>query len=216
MRVLAILLIFLSGLANAQEPQLKGGLEAFINKNKIYPPYAKYNCLQGIIKVAFKVNAKGDVYAAEIADGMGIDLDEEALRLINMSSGKWIVPKTHDTASVLIVPVNFKLDGYGCERKTQAELSLAIQAYKNREELIDVIANFYRSKAKGESKAEDEQRILRIKEDLAIDDDYLDLRIEAGLKKIKQGDRQGACKEFNFVKSMGSDKANEPISKYCN
>lgn len=216
MRIIGIVLVLLSFYANAQEPQLKEGLETFVKKNTVYPPYSLHNCIQGTIKIAFNVNTKGEVYNAKIVDGLGIDLDDEALRLIKMSSGKWIVPLAYDTTAVLIVPVNFQLSGYGCERKTKADISLAIKSYKNEEELIGMVSNFYLVKEKGNVKAGDESRILRIKEDLGIDDDYLETRIEAGMKKYKQGDKQGACKEFNFVKSVGSSKADELISKYCN
>jgi TonB family protein len=200
----------------AQQPDLKQGLENFVKENTVYPSYSRRNCIQGTVKVAFKVNAKGDVSSARVESGYGIDLDEEALRLVRISSGKWIVPVGHDTTTLLIVPVNFVLSGYNCERVTKAEIARAIQSYKDREQLVDVITNYYRSKEKNNAKMEDEKRIVGLKNELGIDDDYLDNRVEAGVKKIKQGDKQGACKEFNFVKYMGSDKANEYLSKYCN
>ena len=50
---------------------------------------------------------------------------------------------------------------------------------------------------------------------MQIDEEYLDEKVERGQKKIKQGDLLGACEDFNFVKQMGSDKANEFIIKYC-
>jgi TonB family protein len=216
MRVIGILLILFSLSVKAQEPYLKEGLDDFVNKNTVYPPYSLHNCIQGTIKVAFKLNAKGDVHEAKVTDGLGIDLDEEALRLIKMSSGKWNVPQTHDTTTVLMVPVNFKLSGYGCEQKTNAQIALAIQAYKNEEEMVEVVRNFYQNKEKGNANADSEAKILRLKEDLGIDEAYLEQRIEVGMKKFKQGDQQGACKEFNFVKNMGYSKADELIAKYCN
>ena len=160
-------------------------------------------------------NNKGEVYFSKITSGIGTDLDTEALRLVRMSSGKWTVPNTHDTTSLLIVPVNFTLSGYDCNRKTKSEIALAIKAYKDDEELTNVITNYYQNIERGTAKAEDEVKILSIKNQLGIDDEYLEERIDAGLKKIKQGDRQGACEEFNFVKYMGSDKANALLDKYC-
>ncbi|MDQ7948619.1 MAG: energy transducer TonB [Pedobacter sp.] len=217
MRIIGILLLCFSLGANAQKPELKGGIANFVQQHTIYPDYSRYSCIQGTIKVAIKLNHQGEIYQQYIADGLGIDLDDEALRVIGMSSGKWTVPQTYDTTAVLLVPVNFKLSGYGCERKTKGEIALAIQAYKTRENLLEVIANYYTSLRNGTAKAEDEPKILRIKEDLGIDEDYLDSRIEAGMKKYKQGDRAGACKEFNFVRNMGStEKADALLAKYCN
>ena len=202
--------------AQAQEPKLKGDLAAFLKSNTIYPSYSLHNCLQGTVKVNFKLNAKGEVYQASIVEGIGTDLDDEALRLIKMTSGKWDVPSTHDTTSALIVPVKFTLDGYGCDRISKADMALAIRSYQNQEELFDVISNFYKSKEKGTAKPEDEARILLIKNELGIDEEYLQERINLAMKKYNQGDRQGACEEFNFVKYMGLDKANEFLAKYCN
>lgn len=199
----------------AQQPEIKGGIANFIQEHTIYPTYSLQNCIQGTVKIAFKVNDRGQVYTASVADGLGIDLDDEALRLVKLTSGKWSVPSSYDTTSVLIVPVNFKLTGYGCERKTSAEIGSAIESYKSQEELIALVTNYYKSKRNGTAKAEDEARINRIKADLNIDDDYLDSRIELGMKKYRQGDVEGACKEFNFVLNMGSSKADELLSKYC-
>ncbi|MNI76004.1 hypothetical protein D3C73_1322000 [compost metagenome] len=56
---------------------------------------------------------------------------------------------------------------------------------------------------------------MAIKSQLGIDDEYLDDRIKMGLKKIKQGDKQGACEDFLFVKYMGSKKADDYLVKYC-
>ena len=212
---LAAFLILFSLSVKAQQPELKGGLTAFVKNNTIYPSYSKSNCLQGIINVGFKLNTKGEVYYSLVTSGLGTDLDDEALRLIRLSSRKWTVPKTHDTTSLLVVPINFTLNGYDCDRVSKADIAFAIKVYKNEEELTKVVTNYYQNKEKGTAKLEDEARILLIKNQLGIDDEYLGERIDAGLKKIKQGDKQGACEDFNFVKYMGSDKANDWLTKYC-
>jgi hypothetical protein len=215
-RILPALLILISFSVKAQQPALKGGLPAFLKENTIYPAYSLQNCIQGVVKIGFKVNAKGDVFYTELINGIGADLDEEALRLIKLSNGKWEVPSTHDTTTLVIIPVNFTMNGYGCEKKTKAEIAFAIKAYQDNEALINFISNYYRNRETGIVKPEDEAKILKLKMDLGIDDTYLDQRIETALKKYKQGDKQGACKDFNFVKYMGSDKANDWLTKYCN
>lgn len=214
-KLAVIILSFISISAFAQQPEMKDGLPNFIKNNTIYPPYAKHNCIQGLVNVGFKLNAKGEVYYSAVTSGVGTDLDKEALRLVRMSSRKWSVPDTHDTTSLLIVPVNFTLTGYDCDRKSKAEIALAIKAYKDDEELTNVISNYFQNKEKGTFNPADEIKITQIKSQLGIDDEYLYERINAGLKKIEQGDKQGACEEFNFVKYMGSDKAKALIDKFC-
>ena len=211
----AFLLLF-SIATSAQEPQLEGGLSAFLKENTIYPLYSSQNCIQGTVNVGFKLNAKGQVYYAAITNGIGTDLDDEALRLIKLSSGKWNVPLNHDTLALVLIPMNFTLKDYDCERKDKGSIAMAIRAYKVETELINVILNFYRSKEKGTYNAAEEPKILKLKSELEIDDDYLDRRVAAGLKKLKQGDKQGACADFTFVKYMNSDKADALLAKHCN
>jgi TonB family protein len=212
--ITSFLLLF-SFSAQAQPPEMKGGLPNFFKSNIIYPNYSRQNCIQGAVDVGFKLNAKGEVYFSTINKGMGTDLDDEALRLIRLTSGKWIMPSTHDSLVLLVVKVNFSLQGFECVSKDKREIAQAIAAYRAEEELASVVINFYKNKEKGSFKAEDEAKILRIKNELEITDEYLANKIESGLKKIKQGDKQGACEDFNFVKYMGSDAANELLAKYC-
>lgn len=214
-KFVTIFFILISFGVKAQKPELKGGLDAFIKNNIVYPSYSLHNCIQGVINIGFKLNAKGEVYYAAVNKGLGVDLDEEALRLVRMSSKKWIVPSSHDTTSLLVVPVNFALSGYDCDQVSKADIALAIKAYKDQEALTNVVTNFYKNKELGTYKAEDEVTVQQIKTQLNIDDDYLDGVVKTGLKKIEQGDIQGACKDFIFVKYMGSNKANDLLLQYC-
>lgn len=216
MNILTVLLLLVSMSVEAQEPQLVGGFSSFLKDNTVYPPYSMQNCIQGTVDVGFKINKKGEVFYATVTKGIGTDLDDEALRLIKLSSGKWEVPSSHDTLSLILIPMSFSLKNYGCETKDKNTIAMAIRAYKAKTELTSVILNYYRNKEKGTHNAEDEPKILQLKDQLEIDDEFLESKISAGLKKLRQGDKKGACDDFNFVKYMGSDKANAHLSKYCN
>ena len=191
----------------------KDGFSNFLKDNTIYPKFSKQNCIQGIVDVRFKLNKKGNVYEAKISKGILGDLDDEALRLVKMSSGKWKIPIGYDTTTSILAPVNFKLSGFGCESKSNQEIQSAIQSYLAEEGLINTIINFYKNI--DSAKPGQETQIIGIKKQLGIDDEYLNSRIENGLKKIKQGDQQGACAEFLFVKNMGSGLADQYIDQYC-
>lgn len=189
-------------------------LENFLKEKTVYPAYSKYNCIQGKVEIAFKVNLQGEIYSSKINSGIGTDLDDEALRLIRLTSGKWKVTNAQDTSSVIIIPVNFVLDGYGCERKSAEDIKTAILAYQAGVAMENAVINFYKHKDKATEGQE--AKILAIKNQLGIDDEYLQERIKNGLKKIKQGDKQGACEDFNYVKNMGSNLADNQLKKYCN
>lgn len=214
-KVLAIVLLFF-GLSSVQaQPTIKGGLEAFINANIIYPAYSWQNCVQANINVSFKLNKLGEVYFSKVTRGPGIDLDKEALRLIRMSSGKWKVPADYDTSYVLVAPVNFTITGDNCTGIGFGEIQKAIEVYKANEGLTDAITNFYRNKALGKYNEAEEPRIIALKKELGYDDDWLASKVQEGEKKIKQKDYQGACEDFLFVKYMGSTLADELLERYC-
>ncbi len=211
-----IALLLLLGLNVKAQPTLKGGLESFVVNNKIYPQYSFQNCIDGTVTISFKLNKAGEVYFSKIQKGIGTDLDDEALRLIRLSSGKWIVSEDHDTTVSVVVPINFKLSGANCQNKSPKEIKQAIEIYKTNVGMTDAVLNFYRHKANGKFTADEEQRILALKASLGYDEEYMKMRINDGLKKLKQKDKQGACEDFMFVKNMGYDLADEQIAKYCN
>jgi len=216
MSKILLTLFLLMGLNVVAQPSLKGGLESFVMNNKIYPRYSLQNCIDGTVTISFKLNKAGEVYFSKIQKGIGTDLDDEALRLIRLSSGKWTVPADHDTTVSVVVPINFKLSGDDCRNKSQKDIKQAIEIYKTNVGMTDAVLNFYRHKATGKFTAEEERRIEALKASLGYDEAYMQMRINDGLKKLKQKDRQGACEDFMFVKNMGYDLADEQIAKYCN
>lgn len=213
-RGFAIILLFL-GLSVQAQPTIKGGLEAFVNANLIYPAYSWQNCIQGSINVSFKLNKRGEVYFSKVTKGPGVDLDKEALRLIRLSSGKWKIPADYDTTYVLIAPVNFTITGGNCSGISQAEMQKAIAVYQADQGQTDAILNFYRNKAIGKYNEAEEPRFIALKKELGYDDEWLLAKVKEGEKKLRQKDYQGACEDFLFVKYMGSSLADELLQKYC-
>lgn len=191
----------------------KGNFADFLREHTIYPAFSKANCIQGTVSISFKLDQQGKIYSSKVTKGILTDLDEEALRLVRLSSGKWKVPSGYDTTTAVIIPVNFRLEGYQCEGKSKSDMATAIRAYQSEEALINSVINFYKNI--DQAKPGQEVQFIAIKKQLGIDDDYLNSRIETGLKKIKQGDRQGACEDFFFVKNMGSNMADAYLAKYC-
>ncbi|MDN3587445.1 energy transducer TonB [Pedobacter aquatilis] len=216
MKKLIILCFLFSNIFASAQVQFKSGpsgFATFLKNNTIYPAFSKQNCIQGSVSISFKLDQNGKVYSSKITKGIISELDNEALRLVRLSSGKWQVPKGYDTTVSVVVPVNFKLSGYGCERKSSNEIKASINAYLAEEGLTNAVINFYKNR--DAAKPGQESQILAIKSQLGIDDDYFDSLITTGLKKIKQGDKQGACEDFTMVKNLGSDKADGYLTKYC-
>lgn len=215
-KLLLLLCLSLPLTLKAQKPELKNGLQRFVDDNVIYPMFSLENCIQGSIEVAFKVNRKGEVTYATIAKGIGADLDAEALRLIKLSSGKWELPAQYDTNFLVRVPLTFSLNGYGCEEVNAANVGLALNRYRENAVKLDKITTYYKNLEKGLPNTLSNAKITEWKTELEIDEDYLAKRITIALRKIKQGDLKSACADFTFVKYMGSTQAHKYMAKYCN
>lgn len=216
-----LLLVFLLQLASSfadEQPVFKGGqksLKSFIYNNLIYPEYAQQNCLQGTIQISFKLNKQGRIYDSEVEKGFGIDLDREALRIVRLTSGKWIVPAGHDTLVSMVLPVNFALKDFKCEERSRDDINAAISAYHARQGLSNAIFNFYDKKDEGGFDPEDEHRILALKLQLGYDDKFISRLLKQAEKKLKQGDNEGACEDLHIIRRLGSDRSVNLIQQNC-
>lgn len=214
---LATLMIFFSSLINGQ-PVYKGGarsLATFINNNQIYPEYSKSNCLQGIVVIRFKLNSTGEIYHSEVDKGFGTDLDTEALRVVRLTSGKWQVPAGYDTTLSIALPVNFSLKDYKCEEISSQQKNEAINAWNARKSMTEGIYNFYDKKYAGQFDPADEARILEIRAQLGYDEKFFERLLKQGKAKLKQGDTQGACEDFQTIRRLGSNISAEALSSFC-
>jgi len=94
-------------------PSFPGGIEAFYNflaKNIVYPKAARNNNTQGKVILSFIVETDGKLTGVKVARGIGDGCDEEAQRVVKLSS-PWN-PGTQNGSPVRVaysVPINFAL-----------------------------------------------------------------------------------------------------------
>lgn len=90
----------------------KSGLEAFITASLKYPQRAKENGISGPVYLSFTVDKNGKVSDIKVVKGIGGGCDEEAIRIIKLTSGKWKSGTMNGKPArvVMTVPVNFKLN----------------------------------------------------------------------------------------------------------
>lgn len=215
-----LLIVWLSAFSTQDEgvPMFKGGernLSSFISRSLIYPEYSKQNCLQGTINISFQLTRKGNIFNSKVEKGFGIDLDEEALRIVRLTTGKWIVPASFDTTQSIVIPINFSLKEYDCNRRSADDTNEAIAAYKARLDLSKAVINFYEKQGTQAYSAEDESRILALKQQLGYDDKYFNRLLKQAQQKLKQGDKEGACEDFNLIRQLGSDISRKAIAENC-
>lgn len=211
------LLLLQFGLVNAQ-PHFKGGdnaLSYFLKDNLVYPEYSRQNCISGTIQVSFNVDREGKLHHIKIYKGMGIDLDDEAIRVLKLTSGKWIVPADSDPDANLVIPITFNVDDTRCRESGNTDMGAAIEAYKAREALVAAVTNYYSNKYQGKADTTKEDQIIALKEQLGFDDDFAGRIVKQANRKLKEGDKEGACEDWLFVRNIGSSKADDMLAKYC-
>lgn len=214
--VLSIGLSFCSLIAWAQQkPTIKGGLQNFAQEKLIYPLFAKENCIQGTVEIAFKLNKNAQITYATITKSVGADLDNEALRIVQLSSGKWQIPNDYDTTMLVHSPIKFSLKDFGCEEQNPASQGLAIRRYHEHKKNLDRIINYYKNIDLGRKVSDNERAIDNLKEQIGIDKYYINSLIAIAEKKLKQGDKKGACDDFMQIKYLGSPMGDKLLAKYC-
>ncbi len=199
-------------------PQFKGGTNAlsnFLTQYVVYPEYSRQNCISGTVQVSFNINKAGKVYHVKVYKGLGIDLDDEAMRLIKLTSGKWLLPANYITDANLIVPIVFHSDDGRCGAVDRNEMGAAIAAYKAHEGLVNAVTNYYTNKYLGKADSSKEQLIIALKEQLGFDEAFTNRVLAQAMHKLKEGDNEGACADWLFIKNIGSDKADKWLAKYC-
>jgi len=202
------------------QPAFKGGEQAFatfLKNNIVYPEYSSKNCISGTIDVAFRITKSGRVVDATVQRGLGIDLDDEALRIIKLTSGKWTVPADYNENTRLVQPVRFSPDLTNCGALPNVnDMQAAINSYKIRQELENAVTNYYSNKYQGKADTSKEATIINLKKQLGFDDELINDLLKQADKKLKQGDKEGACTDWTFIRNIGSNRADGFISKYCN
>jgi len=216
--IIKIVLIMLQVSFAQDQPSFKGGnieLDYFIQNKMIYPTYAKNNCLEGVVNVSFNVNKEGEVSNAKVVKGTGVDLDQEAIRIIKLTSGKWEVPLGFNLNDKLIIPIKFSLKNYGCGDISKDQISQAIANYQAKLALENAVINYYKNKEKGLVNEQNEAEILQIKAELGFDDSFINAKLREAKQKLRQGDQIGACETLYFVKYIGSNAADKMIAETC-
>jgi TonB family protein len=214
-RFITFLLLFASFQVSAQKPTIKNGLKSFMRDRIIYPLYAQNNCIQGTVELAFKLNQHGEVTYATVTKSVGADLDEEALRLIKLSSGKWQMPPNYDTTALVRSPIKFSLEGFGCEKNTQANVGLALVEYNAQMQDIKKVISYYENKDLDVELTLNAEEVKKLIEKLAFSEGYFEKRVSIAERKILQGSLESGCQDLKFVKYMGSDKADRLLLNHC-
>lgn len=97
-----------------EQPEYQGGMAAFyglIGENMNYPKEAKRSGIEGRVYISFVINKTGELEEVKPERTLGYGCDEEAVRLVMLTSGKWI-PGNQRGRPVkvrMVLPIIFRL-----------------------------------------------------------------------------------------------------------
>lgn len=67
----------------------KQGFLRYLKKNLVYPKKARRRGLEGMVRVSFIINSDGTLSDFEITKSIGEECNQEAIRVLKMSSKRW-------------------------------------------------------------------------------------------------------------------------------
>jgi periplasmic protein TonB len=94
------------------QPRPVGGYEAFyslLSKNMKYPKQALRQGIEGTIFIEFVINKKGNVDQLKVIKGIGAGCDDEALRLLKLTSWEPGRQRGKPVHVRMIIPIKFKI-----------------------------------------------------------------------------------------------------------
>jgi len=95
----------------ARYSEMEENLNALLSENMKYPEQAKKDKIEGRVYVSFTVKADGSISNLKVARKVNPLLDEEALRVVNLTNKKWVPAVVDDKPvdSEYLLPIVFKL-----------------------------------------------------------------------------------------------------------
>lgn len=105
---------------------------SFLSLNIIYPQWPKEKCIGGVVYVTFKIKQDGKLDSVNVKNVIGYGLDEEAIRVIKLTDGKWTSAKLDGKAIIsdLIVPIKFNIKG--CKTPSEKKMQKLKEEYSEK------------------------------------------------------------------------------------
>ena len=182
----------------------QGGGEAYIaylsSELKI-PLDLQKNGVSGKVYVQFVIDTKGDIYDVKILKDIGFGSDDEVIRFIRSTSGKWnpALIKDEKVKSQLVYPIKFvvgdSIDGYLIDKRIVADYQSALSLMKDQKynEAIIIFDNLIKLIADSNGSF-----------------------FNRGLCYFKLGNKGKACNDWQRAKNFGDKKIVSYIVENCN
>lgn len=191
-------------LAMQNESQF-GLLNDYLARNIHYPEESVYWNEEGTEVIRFIVTPEGEVTGFNIINSVSPEIDKEAIRVLKTTNGMW-KPGLNN----------------GEPASMATEVSVAFE-YCYGTEVINTATNFvrlakmYLSKGNKQFFIKDNCKSALIHYNRAVNylPNDLCLLASRGLCKYELGDKEGACKDWTRIKTLGGAESDFYLDKFC-
>lgn len=181
-----------------------GSLNDFLMKNIQYPEKAAESFMEGTEVVRFVVTPKGEVTDFNIINSVSPEIDQEVMRVLKTTSKMW-KPGTQNGMPAAIeqeVSIAFALDVSNGTDQTKEFYDLAKRNFIKGNNKLFVKENS-KSALKYYNRA-----VCYLPNDKA-------LLVTRGLCRYELGDKNGACQDWNRIKTLGGFEGDAYLDNFC-
>ena len=185
-----------------QEPQLdyEGGLPGFLAKNLKMPLELKLNDTSGTVYIEVVIDTLGEIGYMNVLKGVGFGCEDEVIRLMEISSGKWI-PAMKDGRKVKVkrtYPIKFMMKkmvkGHYVEVNSMRSYNRGVE-FMNGGNIEDAIVEYTVALTKSPK--------------------YIDALYNRGVCYYKVGEMEKACEDWESAKELGDNEVQSLLNEYC-
>jgi len=182
----------------------KGPFESisdYMVRNVQYPQKAVESFDQGTAIVQFTVSATGEISDFNVINSVSKEIDEEVIRVLKTTEGKWIPGVNNETPVAMEneVSVAFKLTG--------------LNNYND----FDYLGRKYFTKG-GEMlclKGNPQKAIKYYDKGIVLLPKDVSLLLMRGLARYEAGNKEGACQDWNRIKTLGGIGSDAYLDGFC-
>jgi TonB family protein len=168
----------------------------YLQSNLEYPEKSKDAWREGRVIIRFTVLATGDVDDFQVINGVSSDIDREVIRVLKSTDGMWKPGKNDNT------PVDM-----------EKEVSITFQMEKS--DHLRMAQKLF-TRANKKLLKHKTKRALRLLDNALVYHPYSDaLLFRRGVTRLAVGNKMGACEDWNRLKSLGYDVADDYLMEHC-
>jgi len=179
-------------------------IEDYLSKNVQYPEESGEFLFEGTEVVQFVVTSSGEVTNFKVINSVSSEIDDEVIRVLKTTNGMW-KPGSNNGKPVAMekeVSIIFKID----ETKERAETK----------DLAKIVERFYRKGSKNLLIKNKPKRALKYYDKgIVLLPNEKSLLLVRGLARFELGNQEGACRDWNRIKTLGGFESDPYLDNFC-